>query len=107
MRVWLYRDDDGTVPLLEWLDALPPRAQDKCWVKIRRLAEVGHELRRPEADFLRDGVYELRVKLQRVNSRMLYFVHRDIAAVLSHGLVKEKQVPANEIDRALAHQAKF
>ncbi len=106
-NVLLYRDDDGTVPILEWLDAVPRKAQDKCRVKIRRLRELGHELRRPEADYLRDGIYELRVKLQRVNYRMLYFFHQDIAAVLSHGLVKEQQVPPKEIDRAIEHKAKF
>lgn len=63
--VWLYRDENGTTPLLEWLDALPDKAQDKCRVKIERLRELGHELRRPEADYLRDGIYELRVRLQR------------------------------------------
>jgi hypothetical protein len=28
-NVLLYRDDDGTVPFLEWFDALPRKAQDK------------------------------------------------------------------------------
>jgi phage-related protein len=106
-NVLFYRDDEGRTPLLEWLDALPRKAQDKCRVKIRRLAELGHELRRPEADFLRDGIYELRVKLQRVNYRMLYFFHQDIAAIVSHGLVKEQRVPPKEIDLAIEHKAKF
>ena len=106
-NVWLYRDDEGTVPLLEWLDGLPQRVRDKCRVKIERLRELGYELRRPEADYLRHGIYELRVKSQRVNYRMLYFFHRDIAAVLSHGLVKEKQVPSKQIDRAVEHRLKF
>jgi phage-related protein len=105
--VVFYRDDDGRVPLLEWLDELPRKAQDKCRVKIERLRELGHELRRPEADFLRDGIYELRIRLKRVNYRMLYFFHRDTAAVLSHGLVKEKQVPAKEIDQAIEHKGNF
>jgi phage-related protein len=105
--VLLYRDDDGTVPILEWLDALPARAQDKCRVKIERLRELGHELRRPEADYLRDGIYELRVKLQHVNYRVLYFFHRNRAVVLSHGLVKEKRVPPKEIDLAIEHRVRF
>ena len=62
-RVIFYRDKEGNVPLLDWLDGLPATAQDKCRVKIERLRELGYELRRPEADFLRDGIYELRVKL--------------------------------------------
>jgi hypothetical protein len=73
----------------------------------QKLRELGHELRRPEADFLRDGIYELRVRLQRVNYRMLYFFHRDTAVVLSYGLLKERRVPPKEIDRAVKHRAKF
>ena len=26
----LYREDDGTVPFLEWFAGLPSKAQDKC-----------------------------------------------------------------------------
>jgi hypothetical protein len=62
-RVVLYREDDGTVPLLEWLDVLPARAKAKCLVRIERLRELGHDLRRPEADYLRDDIYELRIGL--------------------------------------------
>src|SRR5437879_4416910 len=106
-NVLLYRDDDTTGPFLEWFDGRARKAQDKCRVKIERLRELGHELRRPEAGYLRDGIYELRVRLQRVNYRMLYFFHRDAAVVLSHGLVKEKRVPPKEIDRAVEHRTKF
>jgi phage-related protein len=106
-NVVFYRYDDGSVPLLEWLDGLPRKAQDKCRVKIERLRELGHELRRPEADFLRDGIYELRVRLQRVNYRMLYFFHGGSAAVLSHGLQKERQVPVREIDAAVECKKRF
>ena len=54
-RVVLYREADGTIPLLDWLDSLPPKVREKCLFRIQRLAELGHELRRPEADLLRMG----------------------------------------------------
>ena len=59
-KVVFYKDKDETVPVLEWLDAIPTKARLKCIKKIERLAEEGHQLRRPEADFLRDKIYELR-----------------------------------------------
>lgn len=65
---------------------------------IERLQNLGHELRRPEADYLRDGIYELRVGLRGMNYRMLYFFHGRTAAVLGHGLVKEREVPPREIE---------
>jgi len=106
-RVVLYCEDDGTVPLLNWLDTLPTKAVAKCRVRIERLAELGHKLRRPEADLLRDGIHELRVGLMGQNYRMLYFFHGQTAAILSHGVVKERAVPAVEIDRAIARRRKF
>ena len=107
IKVVFYKEDDGSVPLLEWLDSLQQKAIDKCTVRIERLKEMGHELRRPEADFLRDGIYELRVRLQHVNYRMLYFFHGRIAAVISHGLVKEDEVPPVEIEKAIQKKQKF
>ena len=62
-RVIFFMEGDGAVPIIDWLDELPPKAQDKCLAKLKRLEDLGHELRRPEADFLRDGIYELRVGL--------------------------------------------
>ena len=102
-----FQEDDGSVPVLEWLDALPHKAQDKCRVRLERLGEWGHELRRPEADLLRDGIYELRVGFGGVHYRMLYFFHGNTAAVLSHGLKKEKRVPPGEIDRARDRKKRF
>lgn len=106
-RVVLYREENGSVPLIDWLDTLPSKAVAKCRVRIERLAELGHELRRPEADLLRGGIYELRVGLQGRNYRLLYFFHGDIAAVISHGITKERVVPPKEIDRAIARKRKF
>ena len=59
-RLLFFREADGPAPAWEWLKdlrATNPKAFAKCAVRIRRLAEMGHELRRPEADFLRDGIY--------------------------------------------------
>lgn len=106
-EVVFYKEEDGSVPILEWLDSLQPKALDKCTVRIERLKELGHELRRPEADFLRDGIHELRVGLQHVNYRMLYFFHGRTAAVVSHGLVKEAAVPPKEIEKAIERKRNF
>jgi len=105
-QVVFFREDDGTAPLLTWLDGLPAKVQIKCTVRIERLEELGHELRRPESDFLRDGIYELRASRQGVHYRMLYFFAGKIA-VLSHGLEKEKEVPDGEIDLAVGRKRRF
>ena len=105
-RIVLYREDDDTVPLLEWLDTIPDRAKAKCLVKIERLRELGHQLRRPEADYLRDEIYELRIGLRGMNYRILYFFS-GATAVLSHGLTKERIVPPKEIEQAIERKRKF
>lgn len=71
------------------------------------MRECGHELRRPEADYLRSGIYELRTKLGHVNYRVLYFFDGTTAAVVTHGIVKEDVVPAKEIELALRRMNQY
>jgi len=104
-RVVLFREANGTVPLFDWFDGLPKKVVVKCRLRLERLQSLGHELRRPEADLLRDGIHELRVGHQGVNYRMLYFFHHNVAAIVSHGLTKERTVPPAEIDRAIRRRA--
>src|ERR1700722_11363389 len=106
-KVVFYKEKDGTTPALEWLDTIPKKARLKCIKKIERLKEEGHQLRRPEADLLRDKIYELRASLQGIHYRILYFFHGNVAAVLSHGIVKEDCVPPIEIDRAIQRRKNF
>ncbi len=106
-RVVFYREREGNVPVLEWLDTLPAKIQDKCVVKIERLRELGHELRRPEADLLRSGIYELRIGREGMNYRILYFFHGRMAAVLAHALVKEREVPTKDIQTTLERKRCF
>lgn len=106
-RVVFYKDADGRVPVLEWLDTLPANVQDKCLVKIERLRELGHELRRPEADLLRNGIHELRIGRGGINYRLLYFFQGRMAAILAHGLVKEREVPEKDIRLAVERKRLF
>ena len=108
--VVFYRDETGKVPVVEWLQALRQtdrKAYAKCVVRILRLVELGHELRRPEADFLRDGIYELRAKKGRVNYRILYFFHGSHLAILGHALTKEGAIPDADIERAIERKKIF
>ena len=109
-KVFFYCDDKGRVPVLNWLEKLRQedrKAYAKCVVRIRRLAEEGNKLRRPEADYLRDGVHELRAKSGRVNYRVLYFFHGRNVAVLVHALTKGAEVPAVEIERAIERKTYY
>lgn len=106
-KIVFYQDEGGTAPVLVWLRTLTPKAIVKCTVKMERLAGLGHELRRPEADLLRDKIYELRASLQGIHYRILYFFHGNTVAVLAHGIVKESVVPPKEIEKAVERRMKF
>lgn len=95
------------VPILDWLKNVPPKVQDKCFAYLSQLEAKGQELRRPLADLLRDGIYELRPSYQGVHYRILYFFSGKGVVVVSHGLKKEGEVPAVEIIRATERKRKF
>ena len=106
VKVILFQEE-ASCPVLEWLEELPERVHAKGAGRVRRLAELGHEMRRPEADYLGEGIYELRWRYQSVNYRVLYFFHGRDAVILSHGFTKEDRVPPREIDLAVRRKAAF
>jgi len=110
VRVIFCREDDETVPMNEWLEDLrsQPKHRTKCikWLTLPR--DHGHDLRRPIAALLRDGIYELRVSFSFETYRMLYFFHERERAVVTRGITKhEDEVPPREIDKALRLSTKF
>ena len=106
-KILFYKEENDFVPVLYWLTHLPSKAAAKCFVKIERLAELGHELRCPEADLLKDKIYELRIDLQGIHYRILYFYNGIATAVLAHAITKEKAVPLKEINTVLTRKNKF
>ncbi len=107
VEVIFYQEKDGASPVREWVNELPKKIRAKARVRIERLAELGHELRRPEADYLRDDIYELRWRVQSVNYRILYFFHGREVVVLAQGLTKERAVPPGDIDLAVKRKMEF
>src|SRR4051794_30894553 len=103
-EIRVFQTSKKAVPLVEWLEGLEarePRAYVKCLQRILQLASLGREMRRPLADYLRDGVFELRAEVGTVNYRILYFFCGRNVVCLSHGFTKEGKVPDAEIDTAV------
>ncbi|MEO8098316.1 MAG: type II toxin-antitoxin system RelE/ParE family toxin [Acidobacteriota bacterium] len=103
----VFYQDGEEVLFYRWLDSLPVKVQAKCLSLVRLLRSLGHELRRPMADFLRDGIYELRPTYQGVHYRILYFFSGKNVVVISHGLTKESEVSDAEINRAIERKRKY
>jgi hypothetical protein len=108
-KVYFFREGE-TVPMVDWLNKISlknNKAVVKCLAQIELLKMCGYELHRPYADFLRDGIYELRISFQRVQYRILYFFHGQNVILLTHGLEKEGKVPDIEINRAIERKIQF
>src|SRR6266852_1301548 len=103
----IFYKEGGTVLFDEWLLTIPAKVRTKCLFYVNQLRTQGHELRRPVADFLRDGIYELRPTHQGVNYRILYFFSGKDIVVISHGISKKAEVPAVEIDRTIGRKKKY
>lgn len=104
----IFYKEGEKVPGKEFIDSLPDKPLAKGLTLLGELSKKGHELRRPHADTLRDGIYELRWRDVKVQYRILYFFHGQGIVVVSHGIQKKSDaVPENEIDRALVRKQNF
>ena len=69
-KVVLYLEDDGTTPVLDALQSLLAGGQRKvvarCWVRIERLAEVGHVIKKtkrvPDTEIARALAHKKRLE---------------------------------------------
>ena len=94
IQIVLYQESNGTCPAVEFFREVSERVRAQARERLQLLADRGHELRRPHAAYLEDGIYELRWHTGRVQYRILCFFHGRTAAVLAHVITKEDIVPA-------------
>ena len=99
--------ENGVSPVLEWMAELDEKVQEKLRRLVLMLEQDGHLLRRPIADILRDGVYEMRTRHGNVNFRLLYVFHGRGIAIVAHGCTKERRVKPKEIDLAIIRYQRF
>ncbi len=108
IEVLFYQEGDGSLPpVITWLLGLQDKAKERCFVRLEMLRDYGDDLDRPHSAYLGDDIYELRIRFFKVNYRILYFFHGKTAAVVSHGIAKEKQIPKREIEVAKRRMTKF
>jgi len=110
VEVVYYKEAEGSVPMEEWMESVrsQPKHRAKCIEWIGLLRDFGHDLRRPASDYLRDDIYELRVRIQKIHYRMLYFFYGRARAVITHGIIKQSdKVLSKEIDRAVEMKRRY
>lgn len=111
VKIRYYRDTDSSVPVNDWLEELKGRNRigyARCVAKIRVLAEMGLDARRPTVEYLRDGILELRAKHMHTQYRILFFYQNREVVILAHNLVKRgRKVPEPDIDAAIERKRRF
>ena len=107
IEIWLYRED-LRVPVVEWMSGLASEEAEVVSARILMLHLHGNELRRPHADLLEDGIWELRVRHRKRQLRVLYFFDGRGAVVLAHGLVKRgARMPAKDVALAVRRRDRY
>jgi len=65
-KVEFYENPNGVCPTREFLDSLNKKDELPFVNRaLNLLREFGNQLRRPQADYLDDGIYELRIPVRR------------------------------------------
>ncbi len=107
-KVLYYTSKDGKIPVGEFINSRSVNNQMKIASIIDYLEEKGVNLPRPYSDYLRDGIYELRIKLSGDETRTLYFFCFETYIVLTHCFIKKSdKVPDIEINKAIAYKVDF
>lgn len=92
--IYFFVDKDGNKPVKEFIHSLTRKEQAKVYAYIMELKKQGNNLRRPMADYLEDGIYELRPK----DNRIFYFFYLRDRVILVHAIKKHvKKVPENDL----------
>jgi phage-related protein len=101
-----YTKGNGRCPIEDFLDDLPTQ-EDRVRVNraIGRLETYGLNLDYPHVEFLRDDIWELRVRLRQVRYRLFYFIYGRERFVLLHAIMKKAgKTPDSEIDKAIEYR---
>jgi len=101
-----YSTPAGKEPAKDFIETLPVKLKAKVFRDIELLEEFGAELTMPHSKHLKEGIYELRVRLGNDRSRILYFFFTDREIYLTNGFIKKtKKTPQGELEKALKYKA--
>lgn len=100
-----YETKNKTVPVEEFLDSLDTKMRAKALKELQILKEFGTSLREPYSKPIKDGIFELRIKVASDITRIFYFFYKDNKIILTNGFVKKTmKIPPSEINRALKYR---
>jgi len=101
-NIYYFLDERGENPVKEFIKALSQDERAKVFAYISELKNQGHNLRRPLADYLGQGIYELRPKANRI----FYFFFLKNSAVLIHAIRKKTdKIPSRDLELCLKRKS--
>lgn len=110
-EIIFYTKDNGKVPVAEFLDNLELLNEElwaKAIIKIDLLAEFGFKLTEPHVKFIKNGVYELRIKFDNNHTRIFYFFAKGKKIILTNGFIKKtNKTPSKEIKIAVDYKNNY
>ncbi|MBM3253962.1 MAG: type II toxin-antitoxin system RelE/ParE family toxin [Candidatus Omnitrophica bacterium] len=93
-NIYYFIDERGYNPVKEFIKSLSLKERAKIFAYIIELKNQGYNLHRPMADYLGNGIYELRPK----DNRIFYFFFLKDNAVLVHAIKKRtKKIPREDL----------
>lgn len=96
-----YEKANGDCPIEEFISSLDMKMKAKMVGLLELLEEKGNYLREPYTKHLDDGIFEIRCKLGKNITRVLYFFYSGGKIVLTNGFVKKAQrTPSNQVKKA-------
>ena len=102
--VYFYVDNRGGNPVKEFIEKLPLKDQAKIMAYLDELKERGHALHRPIADYLGEGIYELRPR----DNRIFYFFYMRENAVLLHAIRKKTdKISSNDLNLCIKRKTQI
>jgi phage-related protein len=93
--IYYFIDERGDNPVRDFIESLAVGERAKVLAYINELKKQGNNLRRPMADYLEYGIYELRPK----DNRIFYFFYLKNSVVLVHAIKKRvREIPRSDLN---------
>ena len=107
-KIEFYEKVDGSIPVKDFLETLPPNLFAKVARNINILKDFNINLREPLAKHLENGIFELRTQLGNNNVRGLYFFFDGQKIILTNGFMKTtNKTPRKYIDTAVSYREDY
>jgi phage-related protein len=103
-----YETENRIIPVEKFLDSLDIKMRAKALKELQILKEFGISLREPYSKSIKDGIFELRIKVATDITRIFYFFYKDNKIILTNGFIKKTQkTPSSEIETAVKYKKDY